>query len=351
MGIDPEGTPCSDSNRLSVLVWNHHLGTSFGAGLRVGGGWRRWGPASPVRGRPSGQIQMEVHNLNDIGRLSKLFTVLERLGYRLFHAEHNAYCVECYEIALIHETLVGRPRAAPGSATGPQGSDGLPGGGENVVSALQALQDAPGTRVAAQFKGSFLACSGEEARAVEGAQAQAEVSFGNNLQHRRQRMQASLLPPYKIDGGPFRARMPGAALLVPPQGEAGALGRGRPPWVCTGFCGLRNAAQARPLVASVGVGRGGGPQELRAGRGVAAPGERPRVQPFHPPGRCRRRCRRTTLALPFTAWTWGSAAGWRGCWRPSAARRRTPQHPAAATVAGPGLRPLCGHPQSGLRGE
>lgn len=55
---------------------------------------------------PFGQILMEIHDTRNVTSMVRLIGTLENLGYRLFHTEVNAYHSQCYEIALIHETLV-----------------------------------------------------------------------------------------------------------------------------------------------------------------------------------------------------------------------------------------------------
>lgn len=53
-----------------------------------------------------GQIQMEVHSLDNYITLLGVLITTENLGYRLFHAEQVFDCPQCYELAYIHETLV-----------------------------------------------------------------------------------------------------------------------------------------------------------------------------------------------------------------------------------------------------
>jgi len=56
--------------------------------------------------QPFGQILMEIHDTRNVTAMLRLMGSLEGLGYRLFHAEVNSYNYLCYEIALVHETLV-----------------------------------------------------------------------------------------------------------------------------------------------------------------------------------------------------------------------------------------------------
>lgn len=56
---------------------------------------------------PFGQLQIEVHKIGGFGKkLVQLVMSLEKLGYRMFHAEVNGYYEEGMEIAFIHERLV-----------------------------------------------------------------------------------------------------------------------------------------------------------------------------------------------------------------------------------------------------
>lgn len=54
---------------------------------------------------PFGQILMEIHFRKRIPAARQLVAKLEDLGYRMFHAEENAYYMDGYEIAFIHESL------------------------------------------------------------------------------------------------------------------------------------------------------------------------------------------------------------------------------------------------------
>ncbi|CAI7813463.1 unnamed protein product [Closterium sp. NIES-54] len=55
---------------------------------------------------PFGQILMEFHHLHKPALLLPALYALENLGYRMFHAEFNAICLNCVEISFIHEGLV-----------------------------------------------------------------------------------------------------------------------------------------------------------------------------------------------------------------------------------------------------
>lgn len=56
--------------------------------------------------QPFGQILMEIHDTRNVTAMVRLMVTLESLGFRLFHTEVNAYHAQCYEIALVHESLV-----------------------------------------------------------------------------------------------------------------------------------------------------------------------------------------------------------------------------------------------------
>lgn len=60
---------------------------------------------------PFGQIQMEIHDVEDgpggaIHDVKDMLLSLEELGYRMFHVELNSRYLQGFEAAFIHESLV-----------------------------------------------------------------------------------------------------------------------------------------------------------------------------------------------------------------------------------------------------
>jgi len=78
------------------------------------------------RSQPLGMIAMELHTLYNATWTLHVVAALEAAGYRLFHSERNPYCFGCYEVALIHETLVlpaGQRKKGKGKRGAPAAAD------------------------------------------------------------------------------------------------------------------------------------------------------------------------------------------------------------------------------------
>lgn len=172
--------------------------------------------------QPLGQVLIELHGIQRLEKIVHLMSTMESLGYRLFHAEDNPYCLRCYEVAFIHESLVD-PRLAGGA------TEGEPPARRQEAALTEGERQHCASVLASQAQGALAAQRRRRAK-----------RFGDPLDRKKARWQAALsqilIPEYSCPwaqrlgkwglGGKWVCH---SAIEGTPASPRGTVGRGEQP--------------------------------------------------------------------------------------------------------------------------